>query len=179
MILTHYTSGRRHWRSRGRRKEGIRERVVPKGHLTVHDADFPAWCTVRCRGLGWSYSDHPWAIGHMKPYRVVSNSPTKWPHQYQNQIPKKKRGRAGGKEINVGKLCQPNNVQTGPSSKFNWTTPRGKVVFNWSPTVGDQLNPTYHIVRTFITTITDSISDLIQVLLWNDMNSWYHYLIEF
>ena len=79
-----------------------------------------------------------------------------------------KRGRGGGKEINVGKLCQPNNVQTGPSSKFNWTTPRGKVVFNWSPTVGDQLNPTYHIVRTFITTITDSISDLIQVLLWND-----------
>ena len=74
-------------------------------------------------------------------------------------------------EINVGKLCQPNNVQTGPSSKFNWTTPRGKVVFNWSPTVGDQLNPTYHIVRTFITTITDSISDLIQVLLWNDIDS--------
>ena len=80
-------------------------------------------------------------------------------------------------------------IQTGASPDLNWwnrrtgcndtssillahqfdcsnssTTPRGKVGFNWSP------NFTRQIQKPF-PTITDSIADLVQVLLWNSIDS--------
>ena len=58
-----------------------------KEHLTVHVADCPARCTVRSRGLGWLYKDHPWAIGLMKPYRVVFNSPQNGQDRIPNHTP--------------------------------------------------------------------------------------------
>ena len=64
-------------------KKGKGSKVVPKETPGSTCSDCPATCTVRWRGLGWSSNEHPWAIGQMKPYRVVSNSPTKW----QDRIP--------------------------------------------------------------------------------------------
>ena len=92
-------------------KKGKGSKVVPKETPGSTCSDCPATCTVRWRGLGWSSNEHPWAIGQMKPYRVVSNSPTKWPHPYQ--IPKKREG--GWERNKCWQTSQPNNVQTGPS----------------------------------------------------------------